>query len=210
MTLTELVTRCQARFRDTGGYTFLAEEWEAYLNEVYLSVVASRPDWPFMQTKSTAITFAPSATSMSLPADAWRVSSVYNATGKYPLVQIDGPAQHIYLYPDPTASPGSPQHFRVFARTIELYPVPAESTDVVVEYSASPAELTGSDSPIFPIQYHQVLLHGALQHAYEDIGNLQQAKVHEGHRDRLVLAMQNDLFGPKHPEFPVLTDNFFG
>ena len=210
MNLTQLLDRCQARFRDTGGYTFTPAEWTAYLNDVYSEIIYARPDWPFMETRSDPISVTPPNV-VTLPADVWRLRSVYNATLKVPLVEITGMEEYLYLYPDAGSASGSPQHYRITGNTLEVFPKPDSPTEIIVEHWTEPAPLSDpSDTPIFPPRYHRLLVEGALQLAYEDVGNLQQSQVYARSKDQGLAAMAIDLFGTRGPNYIVPNDNFFG
>lgn len=208
MNLSAMVARCKTRFRDTGNLTYLDSEWESYINDVYFDVTASRPDWPFLEARTTALVVTSSG-EVPLPSDGWRVSAVLDLTNDVPLVQLDGKDEHLHQYPDPGSSLGQPQVYRLRSNTLEVYPRPVTSVTLQVEYYAPPATLTSADEPVFPEQYHRVLVSGALQLAYEDNGNMQQAAMHKNAKEQGIAAMAQDLLGPRASAFPQILDNFF-
>jgi hypothetical protein len=209
MNLLAMVARCKSRFKDTGALSVTDQEWKDYLNDAYMDVVSERPDWPFNEVRSTTTSVTSGTGTVALPEDAWRVSAVYNSTDGFPLEPIDGPTLYRHLFPNPGASLGVPQYYRLQNRNLEVFPWAAVTTTLHVDVHTPPAALADADQPVFPEQYHRSLVQGALQAAYEDRGNLQQSSVHKASRDAIVRAMALDLLGqPRTEHYPEVQDTF--
>jgi len=81
-----------------------------------------------------------------------------------------------------------------------------------VEYFAGPANLlvSGSDVPVFPSQYHRLLVEGALARAYLDDGNDKWSTMHFDREAKLLAGMVNDLLGPRQQRFSQIVDDWYG
>lgn len=210
MTRDQLVTRCSSRYRDTTNRLVTAAEWADYINDAYTSVVAASPLWPFLETRDESLSVAAGAASVSLPTDGWRVSAVYNATDKIRMRQLDGRSDYRDWFPDPAGSLGTPEFYRLRSNVLEVYPRPAVTTEIDVDVFVPPAELTaGAQEPVFPEQYHRILVYGALALAYEDDDNLPRMQAAQARRDQLLADMLRDLLGPRTDSYPGILDNFF-
>lgn len=207
MTLDQIVARCQVRFRDSQSRTYTEAEWQAYVNDAYRDVLATRSDWPFTEAR-TSLNLAASAAEVALPADVFRVTAVHNTTDDVPLVQIDGRATYNDYFPSPDLSTGVPQFYRLRDTTIEVYPRPAVATVLSVDYFESPAELGASDEPVFPELWHHVLVFGALRYAYEDDGNPEASDRLQGRYDRLLGDLLAAQFSTRTDAYPQVVDTF--
>lgn len=203
-----LVDRCEVRFGDPSNNVVAEAEWLAYLNDAYLDVVAADPLWPFLEGQTTNLTVTAGAGTVALPSDVWRVTSVYNATDKWPLTPIPGRSEYRHWFPDPASNLGTPQWYRLRGATLEVYPWAAAATTLHADIAAPPAEITTSTEPVFPEQYHRILIHGALIKAYEDDGNLALAATHQARYERLLAAMRTDLLGPRTEGYPEVVDTW--
>jgi response regulator RpfG family c-di-GMP phosphodiesterase len=92
------------------------------------------------------------------------------------------------------------------AQVLNIVQPPKASPETV---STPPADLTASDAPVFPAQYHRILVLGALVRAYEDDGALEQAGYYENRFQRMLMGMKGDLLSPRHEGYPPIVDNFF-
>lgn len=194
-----------SRFRDTGNGVYSVADWNDYLLEAQADVYAASPWWPFFEGLATnTITTSGEVT---LPTDAWRVNSVYNATDDYALSPLSGRADYLAYYPDPDASVGSPLHYRLRSNVLEVLPHPQSPVSIRVEYMVPPAFLAADgDEPIFPEQYHQILVSGALARAYEDDGNVNMAQTHWAKFGALLSQMKDDLLDTRSESYYGIPD----
>lgn len=159
-----------------------------------MDVVGADPNWPFLEVRNASLSIAGGMAETTLPADVWRVTSVYNATDKIPLTPIPGRADFRHWFPAPADGLGIPLFYRLRGNVLEVYPWPAVTTEIDVDVAQPPAALTaGADEPIFPEQFHQLLVLGALARAYEDDGAPNQATPYQGRYERLLQSMKQDL-----------------
>lgn len=210
MDVTTLTARLKTRFRDPSEDVITSTEWLSYLNDAYRDVIAAHPDWPFLEQRNSAFTATAAARTTTLPTDCFRVRAVYNATDQLAMNQIDGLDMVFRLYPS-QAEPGPPVHFRLRNNLIEWYPLPEVSTTIVLDYIATPVMLSaGADEPVFPEQYHHLLVEHALARAYEDDGNVQQAAVHNERFATGLSGMMADLLSARMPYYPTIVDTWWG
>lgn len=88
---------------------------------------------------------------------------------------------------------GTPTRYYITGGTI-VTGWPATATGVTVEYWKVPAELTGTDTPVVPTRYHDLIVQGAVRRAYEDAGDLERAEAMEAKRQAgLSLLVAADL-----------------
>ncbi len=210
MDLTALQTRCKTRFRDTAGSIVDDAGWTGFLNDAYQQVNGALPWWPWKESRSGTLTYAPGDRSKPLPADVSRVNAVWSSTDKIPLVPLENRHSYRSLYPDGTET-GVPGQYRVFAGTLEVYPLPTAQTVIVIDYFAAPAPLAGAtDEPAFPEQFHRILVEGALARAYEDDGATEQAKTHWGHYTEILAGLVLDLGAADQSErYPEIVDEWY-
>lgn len=212
MQLSDLQARCRTRFRDPNQNIVTDAEWTSYLNDAYRAVIAASPFWPFLEVVSCAALVVSAGTrGIALPTDVTRVTAVRNATDNIPMVPLSGTTEHIRIDPEQSTT-GVPEFYRIYAGRIEVWPIPNSDTTLHVEYPAPPAMLSGaSDEPVFPEQYHNLLVEGALYRAYVDDGNLEQASVHEAQYAGILGAMLFDLLGTaREDSYPTIVDNWYG
>jgi hypothetical protein len=207
MLASAIVDRCEARYGDPTNQIVSAAEWLEHVNEVYMETVMADPNWPFLEDRDTSLTVTSSG-EVSLPADVWRVTGVYNATDKIPLAPIPGQAQFRHYFPDPANGLGIPLYYRLRSNTLEVYPRPATTTSLELDVLVPPAALTSGDEPVFPEEYHRILIVGALAKAYEDDENLEMAAHYQGRFDRGLAAMKVNLLQTRTEGFPQVVDDF--
>ncbi len=209
MNLTALQTRCASRYRDTTNRVVTAAEWTEYLNDAYMDVVGADPAWPFLEGQTTSLTVAAGAGTVALPTDVWRVTSVYNATDAWPLVPIPGRSEYRHWFPDPTANLGSPAYYRLRGSTLEVYPYAQAATTLHADIATPPVSLSAAgDEPVFPEQYHRILVLGALSKAYEDDLDDRWAASYQARYERMLQDMKADLLSPRTEGYPTVIDTF--
>jgi hypothetical protein len=173
-TATALIARCKTRFGDASGDIVSSADWLAYINEAYDEANRHSPFWPFEETADTSVTIAAGANSASLEteqAGSWRVISVLNTTDDYTLAPAAGAP--FSDYPTESADPGSPEVYRLFGNTLQVYPYTDHAIVLRIEVFKPPTALldNSSSAPVWPPEFHSVLIEGALAMAYRDDGN---------------------------------------
>lgn len=210
-TFLQIRQRCAARFSDGSNDIVLDATWKDYVNGRYRNVQAAHPYWPFMESRSTSISIAAGVRSANLTTDGWRVSAVWSSTDGMPLTPLEGRAAYRTLFPlGDSEAPGIPAFYRLKANALEVYPLPQVSTTFQVDLWLPAANLTADgDLPIFPSQYHDILVSGALSDAYLDDGNYKAHDVHEGRYKELLGAMMFDLLGPRNERNYEIVDDWY-
>lgn len=203
-----MADRCAFRFGDVNHEVIDDTEWLAYLNEAYSAVVADDPFWPFLEVQNSSLVVAAGTGSIALPSDTWRVSAVYSVTDKMPLTPIPGRSDYRHWYPDPANNLGVPAYYRLQAAVLEVYPWAQAATTLSVNIASPPAALTLVTEPVFPEQYHMLLVHGALAQAYEDDESQGMAQSHNARYERLLQAMKTDLLSSRDEGFHEVRDVF--
>lgn len=209
MDLTALQTRCKTRFRDTNCEIYVNADWTDYLNDAYRDTVARTRLWPFLEA-SSVLTFAAGARTHALPTDVFTLNAVYNVTDETPLVPMEGRTEKYKVWPEQTET-GPPLQYNLIGTTLEIFPLPEQQTCIKIEYIGGPTMLSsGSDVPVFPSQYHHMLVEGALARAYEDDGNLNQSQVHATRFSGLLEELVQHLLAERNDRWPEIVDNYWG
>lgn len=209
-TTSNLVTRCETRFRDLSHEVISAAEWLAYLNDAYSEVNARFREWPWNFASVTVATAAGTRTYTLATTEGQTVRSVFNTTNDYPLSPLEGIGNFRKDYPDDTTQE-APIAYRMKGSQLELWPTPDSVYSIVVEYEGSPADLATSNSdPLWPDRYRRALVELALSRAYQDDGNMEWANQHRQDGNAIVDGMVNDLLsGTRHETFPRVPDDWF-
>lgn len=214
-TLLQLRTRCKVRVRDTNNDIWSDSDWDAYLNDAYTDVVSESGIWPFLKQVNRAVVYPAQAASMLLPTDSavpgasdvYRVTEVLNMNDRYPLAPLYGATAAGAAYPYADISFGNPLHYMIYGDTIELYPRPLVTTTLSIRYSSPPPPLVATtDVPVFPSQYHSILVYGAMKYAYQDDGNLQGAEACQKDYDDTLEDIKSDLLSTQTESYPVIQD----
>lgn len=175
MDLATMRTRCATRFRDPSNNVVTSSEWTSYINDAYDDVIAASPDWPFMEKFATSlVTVNANTKAVALPTNVYRVKSVVANVDRTVLRQI---------YPvddsDNTTITGTPEWYYVAGNTLYVTPTPTTNTAYDIRYMVRPTALSSDgDVPVFPSEYHGILVEGALTRAYIDDGADNQAQLH--------------------------------
>lgn len=203
-TLAQLRQQAKVQYRDLSGVTVTDATWNDLLNEGYREMVAASPHWPFLESADASLVVLANTSSVTLPANGWRVLSVQNATDTVPMDELEPRRGAMDAYPDATTA-GVPYRYRLFGNKLYVYPRPTVNTTLTVEYAGSPAQLSDGDSPVFPVQYHHAIKHYALEQALlaDDEARAEQY----GARWRRTLEqMRTDLLGARGDSYPTITD----
>ena len=141
------------------------------LNEVYRDVM-SRPG---MERLRRATTTFPSVadTATYTVTSASKVNRIWETTNDRRLLELSIDAYRT-LEPDTAENTGTPSHFvwmgspGVSSQDIALWPTPSEAITYTCEILAVVTALTNSStSPILPLDFHDVLIYGAVSREYE-------------------------------------------
>lgn len=202
-------TRCAVRFQDAAMDVVADSEWKDYLNTRYRRALGSSPDWPWKRVHKTNLTISANARSATLPTGSWRVESVVDFTNFTPLRPLDGTTAPALIDPAEDAS-GAPTWYRVYGNAIEVWPKPDTNITLHVDILINAVDLSADgDFPVFPPEYHDLLVEGALADAYLDDGQPQSAQPHEASYMAILKDMQTDLLGPDQESYPVPTDTWY-
>lgn len=207
-TFLALRTRCSVRFSDAAFALVTDATWKDHVNTAYRRVQSAEALWPWRELTSTTLTVVAATRSIALPIDAWRVLSVYNSTDTIKLWPFEGTVEQLRQW-DQTET-GTPIQYRILNDLLQVYPIPTGSTVLTVEYLGRAADLSGdSDLPVFPSQYHDILVEGALADAYADDGNTSQYTLHDGRFKELLAEMRQDLLSDRQERSSEIVDNWF-
>lgn len=206
-----IVNAALSRLRDPNHLVWSCAQMNDYVQDGYDRVIGASPYWPFKDTsaQSASQLVAANANTITLPTDAFRVKSVFNVTDKVALRELTGNRSYAELYPDQAETPGIPLHYRIFNNTVLVYPFAAVATQLKVEYFATPAALTASTSPVFPSQYHGMLIEYAMAMAYQDDDAPQQAAAHMVMFETRLQEMKTDLLGATGDSYHQINDDQF-
>jgi len=183
--------------------------WKDYVNACYRRINGAEPLWPWRETTTTTLTIAAETRSATLPTDVFRVVSAFNSTNKSKLTPTEGIAEHLFQWASQTED-GVPVQYRVFNNQFQVYPLPTILTTFTIEYLVRPADLgADGDIPVFPSEYHDLLVEGALADAYLDDGNLKQQVAHEARYKEQFMQMREDVLSERTERYSEITDNFY-
>lgn len=203
-----LVDRAEARFGDSDNAVFTAAEWLTFVNEAYMDVVIDDPLAPYLESRDTSITLSAGDGEATLPTDVWHVTAVFNSTDNIPLAPIPGRSEFRRYFPEPASGQGMPLYYRLRGNTLEVYPTPSSSTALTLDVLVPPAVLTVETEPVFPEQFHRILVDGALAKAHADDENLNQSAYYQGRFDRGMQKLRVFLQQPRTESYPEVLDTF--
>lgn len=207
-TFAQIRTRCAVRFQDASNVIITDATWKDYVNARYRAVGASSPYWPWKEAQSTALAVTAGSRGPTLPTDGWRVLAVYNNTEGVVIRPMDGVALHFSSFAD--SDSGTPQFYRVRNNVLELWPKSDIARTLHVTYLAPLTALSADgDLPIFPSDYHDLLVEGALADAYYDDGQPEQGMLHEQHFQHILEGLKADLLAERHEGYYRPVDNFW-
>lgn len=201
-------TYCATRFRDTNNVVVADADWKNYVNTAYHDVLAHCTFFPWSET-SSVVQIAANTRGVALPLDVWQIEAAWDQDNQFPLVALEGRQQVYMEYPQQTEV-GQAMHYHVFNNQFNVYPMPAQLTNYKLEYIQRPADLNAdADLPVFPVQYHDMLVDGAVALAYVDDGNLQQAQVYQTRFEQRRQQLVNDLMQPRQDRYYEIVDTHF-
>lgn len=216
MTGQELVDLLESRFGDPDDVVHSAAEYLDYINDAYFEVISASQFWPFLETSSTSLTNAANTRGVSLPTDIYAITGVLNVTDKIRLQEIS-PVAALGFQPNvdivagdlAAEAPGTPVVYRMGAQGFDIFPTPDHDVQLYVEYRARPAALLVGDSPVFPAQYHRLLVYYALAQVYLDDDDQGRHDALMATFERRLERMKTELLGARGDSYPQINDNFF-
>jgi hypothetical protein len=153
-----------------------------WINQAYAEICAHRR-WPFLE----ANTAGNSPLSIS---DLGAIQTVRITSGSTVL-------HHEYKHTlldkgESLAQAGTPTRYYLNTGN-EINVHPADVTAISVHYWKVPAVLTGTDTPLIPLRYHNLIVDGAVRRAYLDTDNFEAAAAVESERQNGLKLMERDL-----------------
>jgi hypothetical protein len=168
---------------DYGFHSTPRTRVERWVNQAYLEICDHRK-WTFVEATQAG-------TAPLTIADLGAIESVR-------LTSANTLLHHEYRYSlqaqgKDLAEAGTPTRYYITGGTV-VTPWPTSALSITVNYWKVPAELTGSNSPIVPARYHDLIILGAVRRAYEDADDMERAEAVEARRQAGLALMVNALF----------------
>lgn len=152
---TEVFGRGYEYLNDGGTGLARVQRW---INQAYKRI-SREEEWPWTYADASG---APPLTISDLRS----VLSVTDSTNDNPLQRVDR-RDLVEMYPD-LPDTGTPEYFYRDSQTsIKVYPANT-SISLSVRYCKAPADLTGTDTPLVPADYHDLIVDGAVLYAKKD------------------------------------------
>lgn len=161
------LTALQAAIQAKGYTTDTASLQIQFINEVYREICGIQR-WPFLEAQDTSISTVAGTTGYSVAGianlreiDAVRIE--VTALQQYDTLNYMDPQEfrdmeHI------DRDQSTPFFWTFINQTLRFYPVPDQVYTVTIDYVLAPADLAvGSDVPLLPSVYHDVLVWGAIE-----------------------------------------------
>lgn len=212
MTRDEIINYALQRLRDRTAIVFQCDVMCNYINDGYSKVIGANPYWPFKDTLDAAsdMIVTPPLNAVTLPTDAFEVLGILNTTDGIPMREITGRKSWMQMFPLQSDTPGPPLYYRLFNNTIQVFPYPSQATQLRVEYKVRPGRFaSASDVPVFPSEFHGMLVEYIMALAYQDDGNPQQATAHMAVFEERLAEMKADLLGPRGDSYAQIDDDLF-
>lgn len=160
-----------------------------FLNEAYRDVL-SKPGMERLRRATTTFDSVASTATYTV-ASAARVLRVWETTNDRRLweMTID---QYRTIEPDPSANTGTPEAFvwlgvpAVSSNSLALWPTPASVITYTVEILSVITDLADdANSPLLPLDFHDVLVYGAMAREYEKLDDSRLATAEARYRQRI-------------------------
>jgi hypothetical protein len=143
----------------------------AFLNESYREVL-SRPGMERLRRSTTTFASVDGTATYTITSAA-RVNRVWEDTNDLRLQEMSIDAYRA-LEPDTTNNKGTPSHFiwmgvtAVSSTLLALWPTPSSAITYTAEILSVITDLANdSNSPLLPLDFHDVLIYGAVAREYE-------------------------------------------
>lgn len=194
---TELYARGTDYLAEDAGGVVRAERW---LNAAYREIL-NLQSWPFLHT---TVTSQPNAGALNIP-DIRKVISVQADSRPLQAIQIeelgDIGVDHLTL-------PGSPVYWYLEGTIIRTYP---QGGTLTVWYIKRVPPMSGTDTPIFSEEYHDLIVDGAMIRVYKDSDNLEAAAALRQFYDAGIQAMVEDYqLDTREPSFIAIETPYDG
>lgn len=182
MNYSELVDEYQARGFDLLGDTRAGQ----HINWAYLELCGLH-QWPFLEESATGT--AP----LSI-TDLGTIEAVVDLTRNVELFPVEY-RDLIAEYGD-LSTTGTPDFYYIAnpSGTLQVATYPVTTNTIGVQYWEVPAELTGTDEPVVPARYHDIIVDLAVVRGYRDSDNHAAAEALQAHVDRRVQQMAVQQF----------------
>lgn len=170
MNVTEIGTRVKRQFGDEAGAQINDSDIIRWVNDAMTDIAINNN---LLQMKGSANTVA-GTQAYNLPTDLLTLRSVSYQGLKlkpYSLEEADS------LYMTSTNSQDTPVGYWLFAKQINLFPIPSTSvaSALSIYYTRSPVAVTAvGDTPEIPVQYHPRIVEYCIAQAAESDDNLAQ------------------------------------
>jgi hypothetical protein len=209
-TFLALRTQCASRYRDTNNNVVSDTQWKDYVNQAYQEANAFTPLWPWLETSEQTMTITPPSRSSALPADVFQVNWVYDTTDNLELIPQEGRGDQ-WRNQNLRTDTGTPVSYRLRNATIEVFPIPTAVTTIVAECNLMPIRLSADgDLPVWPANWHELLIPGALALAFLDDGNTEFHQAQDQRFRRQLGEMQAALLSFRTETYTAVRDSFWG
>lgn len=144
------------------GYHYVATgRIDQWINRAYLEICGRQP-WPFLETVTTG----------PAPVNLPGLLSILYVTSNG--VEVEGGDVRDLLDRDPDlAEVGDPRYWYLTGENLNVWP--DYTGDLTVRHASLPVKLTAGTSPLFPEQYHEMLIDGAVVRGLKDNDEYDQA-----------------------------------
>lgn len=177
MLVSDVVSRVRSAAGDTDALQFTDAQIYSWINDAVKECASTNQ----LLQKSATQTVVSGIGSYTLPTDILKLHSVKYDEGKLRIISLQQADEEFTL--DTTT--GTPVVGYIWANSINLYPIPDNSTkNLTLMYTQYPADITsGADSIGLPIMYHRRIVDYCLAMVAEQDDNhtLYQAKMQEFH-----------------------------
>lgn len=164
------LTQLRGQVQDHGYADISSGEVDAAINVAYLEICGSSA-WPFLEAGPAGLVISPGSNYASLKAglgssgyaESSRVLGVAYSNKELGAISPDD----FFGAPAPSFTGieqvATPTHYTIFAGNLYVTPIDAAmGATVQVRFLRQPGDLSGSDTPIFPSRYHQLIVYGAV------------------------------------------------
>ncbi len=176
------------------GFVQQASLVDGWIDAAYFRVI-NAAKWPFRQESAT-FTIPANSNEVALPADFLSMFNVTTTVSGNKFANQLGwmEFQDLTMYLA-SSGPGTPRHYAIFKnRRLFVAPTPTENVETTVYYDKSIGGLTSDGSePVFPEQYHRIIVEGALAIGYGAFDQKDEQTAHREEFDRLLEQMITDL-----------------
>lgn len=143
-------------------------------------------------------------TSIASITDIGQVESVVNTTKNYPLEEV-GYLDLVEWFNN-LATTGSPKYWYRTNAGVATYPVTTDT--ITVRYWKVPPDLSADgDTPTAPARFHQLYVDVAQQFALSEQRDWEGAQTMQGHIDRSIGLMEDDLLPQFQPVHQAIDDD---